>query len=151
MPSGVDMDFNSNETSYDDHRISTGVPQLLKDFQSGEKFPHDALMDQFENSGVDFTKGCFVGQEVVSRMQHRGTARNRFVLASSESALEANSPLCVGDKVVGTVASTCDGMGLALVRVDRVSSAMADGETIKAEGKPVQLKIPEFVSFGWQA
>ena len=45
------------------------------DFIYGDAFPHEADMDRLH--GVDFDKGCFVGQEVVSRMQHRGTARTR--------------------------------------------------------------------------
>ena len=52
-----------------------------EDYAYGDTFPHEALMDQF--GGVDFKKGCYVGQEVVSRMQHRGTARNRVVMVSA--------------------------------------------------------------------
>ena len=59
--------------AYHAHRIALGVPEGGKDFLFGDAFPHEALMDQL--NGVDFDKGCYVGQEVVSRMQHRGTAR----------------------------------------------------------------------------
>ena len=54
-----------------------GVPEGGKDYALGDTFPHEANMDLLD--GVSFSKGCFVGQEVVSRMQHRGTARKRVV------------------------------------------------------------------------
>ena len=53
------------------------MPRGGLDFVYGDAFPHEADMDQL--AGVDFDKGCYVGQEVVSRMEHRGTARNRVV------------------------------------------------------------------------
>ena len=61
---------------YHAHRIALGVPEGGKDYVLGDTFPHEADMDQL--NGVSFSKGCFVGQEVVSRMQnraHRAQAR----------------------------------------------------------------------------
>ncbi|MBL6431364.1 MAG: tRNA-modifying protein YgfZ [Alphaproteobacteria bacterium] len=57
------------------------------DFQPGDAFPHDADMDDLH--GVAFDKGCFVGQEVVSRMQHRGTARRRIVRVEADAPSRA--------------------------------------------------------------
>ena len=65
--------------AYHAHRIALGVPEGGVDFIYGQAFPHDADMDQL--GGVDTHKGCYVGQEVVSRMEHRGTARRRIVVA----------------------------------------------------------------------
>ena len=62
-------------SAYEGHRIALGIPHGGVDFQYGDAFPHEADMDQL--GGVDFTKGCYVGQEVVSRMEHRGSARTR--------------------------------------------------------------------------
>ena len=61
--------------AYEAHRIALGVPRGGLDFIYGDAFPHETDMDQL--AGVDFDKGCYVGQEVVSRMEHRGTARTR--------------------------------------------------------------------------
>ena len=63
--------------NYEQHRIVCGVPKGGVDFIYGDAFPHETNMDRLH--GVDFDKGCYVGQEVVSRMQHRGTARTRTV------------------------------------------------------------------------
>ena len=65
----------STAADYEAHRIALGVPRGGLDFIYGDAFPHEADMDQLD--GVDFDKGCYVGQEVVSRIEHRGTARNR--------------------------------------------------------------------------
>src|SRR5262249_41253660 len=58
---------------YEAHRIALGVPRGGVDFVYGDTFPHESDMDQLH--GVDFDKGCFVGQEVVSRIEHRAIAR----------------------------------------------------------------------------
>src|ERR1700680_2716175 len=76
---------------YEAHRIALGVPQGGLDFCYGDAFPHETDMDQL--GGVDFTKGCYVGQEVVSRMEHRGTARSRAVpVAYDDFAPDAGMP-----------------------------------------------------------
>ena len=67
----------STPPAYEAHRIALGVPRGGLDFIYGDAFPHETDMDQL--GGVDFDKGCFVGQEVVSRIEHRGTARTRVV------------------------------------------------------------------------
>ena len=69
---------------YHAHRIALGVPEGGKDYAFGDTFPHEANLDLL--NGVSFTKGCFVGQEVVSRMQHRGTARKRVVIVEARHA-----------------------------------------------------------------
>ena len=68
---------DGDEADYTAHRIKNGIPQGGYDFEYGDAYPHEVLMDQF--GGVDFKKGCYVGQEVVSRMQHRGTAKKRII------------------------------------------------------------------------
>ena len=76
----------SRATKQDYHafRIGLGVPEGGRDYAFGDAFPHEALFDQL--NGVDFDKGCFVGQEVVSRMEHRGTARKRIVPVDGDGA-----------------------------------------------------------------
>src|SRR4029450_9095010 len=66
-----------SENDYNAMRIAQGVPQGGRDYAYGHAFPHEAMFDQLQ--GVDFEKGCFVGQEVVARMEHRGTARKRIL------------------------------------------------------------------------
>ena len=112
--------------AYEAHRIAAGVPRGGLDFMYGDAFPHETNMDRLH--GVDFDKGCYVGQEVVSRMQHRGTARTRTVRVLLEDfAPEAGTAILAADKPVGTMGSTAGHHGLALLRVDRAADALAAG------------------------
>ena len=132
---------------WNNHRISLGVPDGGKDFAYDDAFPHEALLDQL--GGVDFRKGCYVGQEVVSRMEHRGTARNRIVPVVfiegivSEWGLEAQA----GGKTIGRVGSTGQGRGLALLRLDRVTDAMAAGQELSAGGLAFRVEKAGFARF----
>jgi folate-binding protein YgfZ len=83
------------DKEYEAHRIALGAPRGGLDFQYNDAFPHEADMDQL--NGIDFEKGCYVGQEVVSRVEHRGTARKRVIpVTFQDFAAEAGVPVKVG-------------------------------------------------------
>jgi tRNA-modifying protein YgfZ len=135
-----------NEGAYHAHRIALGVPEGGKDFAYGDAFPHEALMDQI--GGVDFDKGCYVGQEVVSRMQHRALARTRIVpLVYEGEAAAPGSEVLAGARSLGRTGSAANGRGLATLRLDRVADALAAGETLRAGGRPVRVEIPAWAGF----
>jgi len=128
--------------AYDAHRIVSGVPRGGLDFMYGDAFPHETNMDRLR--GVDFEKGCYVGQEVVSRMQHRGTARTRTIRVILESASpEPGAAILAGDKSVGTMGSTSGPHGLALIRVDRVADALAAGLPLTSGGLAIRVAEPD--------
>jgi folate-binding protein YgfZ len=132
--------------AYDAHRIALGVPRGGLDFVYGDAFPHETNMDQL--NGVDFAKGCFVGQEVVSRMQHRGTARTRVLPVRYDAfAPDAGVPVEAGEKRVGTMGSSTGGRGLAILRLDRVADAIAAGVPLTAGGVTLQVEKPDWASF----
>ncbi|WP_395382673.1 YgfZ/GcvT domain-containing protein [Mesorhizobium sp. UC22_110] len=127
-------------------RLSQGVAESGPDYALNDAFPHDVLLDQLD--GVGFKKGCFIGQEVVSRMQHRGTARRRVLLVEAASALPASgTELTVNGRPVGTLGSVSGTRGLAIARIDRVKAAMDAGQEISAEGVAVSLAIPSWARF----
>ncbi len=134
---------------YEAHRIVSGLPELGRDFDPESVFPHEALMDQFARGGVDFRKGCYVGQEVVSRMQHRGTARSRFVQISGNDLPVVGTPVTAESRAIGTMGSSVTGQGLALIRLDRAAEAMAAGTDILAGNAVITPSLPPFVSFDW--
>jgi folate-binding protein YgfZ len=137
-----------DEAAYEAHRIALGIPRGGCDFTYGDAFPHEADMDQL--NGVDFDKGCFVGQEVVSRMQHRGTVRNRVVPVSLDGDAPApGTPVVVGDKIVGAMGSATDGRGLALLRLDRVADAMGAGLSLFAGTASLHPVKPVWAKFPW--
>lgn len=132
------------------HRIACAIPEASLDYEWGDHFPHDANFDQM--GAIGFQKGCFVGQEVVSRMKHRGTARRRIVQVQSTAALPANgTPILADGKLVGTIRSTNEVMGLAAVRIDKVAAAHTADIPLLANGLVVKLVLPDWVDFGWGA
>jgi folate-binding protein YgfZ len=131
---------------YEMHRIALGVPRGGLDFSYNDAFPHEACMDQL--GGVDFDKGCYVGQEVVSRMQHRGTVRTRVMPVDfPEFAPEDGLALEAGGKPLGTMGSAAGGHGLALMRLDRASDALAKGVPIVAGGIELHPRKPDWARF----
>jgi hypothetical protein len=131
---------NASFDDYEAHRIGLGVPAGGADFAYADIFPHDANLDLLH--GVDFDKGCYVGQEVVSRMRHRGGARKRIVrLAFAGAAPERGTPIMAGDLAVGALGSAAaDGRALALVRLDRVEDARSAGRALTAGGVAVEIE-----------
>lgn len=134
--------------AYEAHRIALGVPRGGEDFMYGDAFPHEADMDQL--AGVDFEKGCYVGQEVVSRVEHRASARSRVVpIAYDEFAPSSGLPVTAGEKQIGHLGSTARGHGLALLRLDRVEDALASGTPLLCGGIPLRIVKPAWATFPW--
>lgn len=135
-------------SDYDAHRIALGVPQGGVDFEYGDAFPHESDMDQL--GGVDFAKGCYVGQEVVSRIEHRGIARTRAVPVRYDGAApQAGTAVIAGGREVGTMGSAAQGRGVALVRLDRLAEAVSRGEAITSGGVPIRLVKPDWARFAF--
>ncbi|TJV07331.1 MAG: folate-binding protein YgfZ [Mesorhizobium sp.] len=129
-------------------RIAHGIAESGADYALGDAFPHDVLLD--ETGGVGFRKGCYVGQEVVSRMQHRGTARRRVLIVQSELPLPAaGTELTVEGRPVGALGSSAGTTGLAIARIDRVKAALDAGRPILAGDVPVTLIIPTWAKFSF--
>jgi tRNA-modifying protein YgfZ len=133
---------------YEAHRIALGVPRGGVDFGYGDAFPHEADMDQF--GGVDFAKGCYVGQEVVSRMEHRGIARTRAVpIRYDGAAPQAGDVVLAGERQVGVMGSAADGHGVALLRLDRVAEALSHGEALTGGGVAIRVVKPDWAHFAF--
>src|ERR1700733_2784236 len=131
---------------YEAHRIALGVPRGGADFSYGVAFPHEADMDQL--GGVDFAKGCYVGQEVVSRMEHRGIARTRILPVRYRGpAPQPGEPITSGRRQIGTMGSASAGHGLALLRIDRMAEALREGEPLVAAGVAVEPLKPDWAHF----
>jgi folate-binding protein YgfZ len=128
---------DANLADYEALRISLGVPKGGVDFAYGDAFPHDVNMDLLH--GVDFEKGCYVGQEVVSRMKHRGGVRKRIArVRLDDSAPAAGAAVMDGELHVGTLGSSAGRDALALLRLDRVEEAKAAGRGLSVAGVGVE-------------
>jgi tRNA-modifying protein YgfZ len=139
------------DDDYHAHRIALGVPEAGKDFAIGDTFPHEADLDLL--NGVSFEKGCFIGQEVVSRMRHRGNVRKRvvpvevLVEAEAEAPLRSGAPVMLGEAEIGRIGSVAGARALALIRLDRAAEAAAKGQALLADGVAVGLRKPTWATF----
>ncbi|KFL29128.1 hypothetical protein JP75_23150 [Devosia riboflavina] len=130
----------SDDTAYHTARIGNGILHQGNDFPPNDTFAHDIGMDILD--GIDFVKGCYVGQEVVSRMKHRGTARRRPVIVSGIDA-PAGTPVIAGGREAGTIGQVVDGKAVAILRLDRIT----DPDAVTVDGKPVTLALPAWATY----
>ena len=124
-------------------RIAAGIANAGADYATQDAFPHDVLLDK--NGGLSFKKGCYVGQEVVSRMQHRSTPRRRVVIVSADAALPpTGTTITANDKAIGALGTVQGKSALAIVRIDKAGEAMANGIPLFAGDVPVTMVLPEW-------
>ena len=127
--------------AYRTHRVALGIPEGGADWIYGDAFVHDANLDLLH--GVDFAKGCYVGQEVVSRVHHRGSARKRIVsVRFLGDCPPAGTELLAGNTRIGAVTSIAGRRGLASVRIDRLEEAAATGAALTAGDTLVEIMLP---------
>jgi folate-binding protein YgfZ len=144
----IGSDYGAETAAFYHHRrVRLGIPEIGKDYAPQSTFPHEILLDQL--GGVDFRKGCYVGQEVVSRMEHRGTARTRALPVRFEGGfgVVGGSGILAGERALGSVGESFGDHAIGLVRLDRLAEAIAAGETIRAGGAPIVIEQPDFVRF----
>ncbi|WP_018182527.1 YgfZ/GcvT domain-containing protein [Kaistia granuli] len=142
----------ATEADYHAWRTGLTVPEGGRDFSFGDAFPHDVDMDDL--GGLDFRKGCYVGQEIVSRMEHRGTARRRAVAVTSAAPLPpAGSSIEADGKPIGTLGGSfgtdTGTAGIGLIRLDRAKSALDQGIAVTSGGVPLAIALPPFARFDW--
>jgi tRNA-modifying protein YgfZ len=139
LPRPAAVAIGGGVEAFEAHRIRLGVPRGGVDFAYADVFPHDANLDLLH--GVDFEKGCYVGQEVVSRMRHRGTSRKRIVrLALAAAAPAPGAPVLAGETPVGTLGSAADRLALAMLRLDRVEDARVAGSGLTVGGVAARIE-----------
>jgi folate-binding protein YgfZ len=120
--------------AYEAHRLASGVPGPA-DWGEDRTYPIEANFDLLH--GVDFKKGCFVGQETTSRMKRRGTIKTRMALIGFDGeSPPSGSELLAGDLRAGEVLSAGKGLAMAFVRLDRLESGalqLTDGRAWRVE------------------
>ena len=147
---GGDECDSATQDEYHAHRIGLGAPEGGKDYAFGDAFPHEALFDQL--NGVSFSKGCYVGQEVVARMQNRSTPRRRIVPVVAQSELPPpGSAITAAGVEIGTLGSTAGRRGLAPIRIDRVAEFKAKGEALRAGDVIIDVELPAWATFSLEA
>lgn len=136
-----DFDDADGLATYEAHRVACGVPKGGVDFVYGDAFVHDVNMDLLH--GVDFEKGCYVGQEVVSRVHHRNSARKRVVrLHFYGDVPAAGSAVQAAGTILGELTSLTGHEGLATLRIDRLADAEASTTPITVNETLVSVSLP---------
>lgn len=131
-------------TDYENRRLGLGVPDLSRDAGPEEVFGLEALLEELH--GVDFHKGCFVGQENVSRMKRRATTRRKFCAVAFEGEPPAfGTPITAGTATIGDVRTGKQGRAIALLRLDRAQEAEESGQALMAADRPVRLEPPPWL------
>ena len=123
---------------YHAHRIALGVPEGGLDWDFGDAYPHEANFDLLK--GVSFIKGCYVGQEIVARMQHKTVIRKRVVPVTGARDLADDRPEITANGVaIGKLGSVAGNAGLAMLRLDRAAEFTDKGVALMAGSVPVTL------------
>jgi hypothetical protein len=129
---------------YEVNRLALGVPDLARDAAPEEVFAGEALLEEL--NGVAFDKGCFVGQENVSRMKRRATTRKKFCpIVFEGEAIAYGTPVLAGEAEIGSVRTGAAGRAMALVRLDRALDAASEGKPLTAAGRSVRLDPPSWL------
>ncbi|GAA5103763.1 folate-binding protein [Bartonella jaculi] len=126
-------------------RVRYAIAESDQDYEIGKVFPHDINYDQI--NGLAFDKGCYIGQEVVSRMHHRRAARRRVLVVRSQHELTSKSSVEAGTKVLGHLGTCAANEALALMRIDQVKDAMDNNISFTVDNVPVTISIAENMNF----
>ncbi len=125
---------------YDLHRLSHGVPDVVRDVLSDRVYALEANFDLL--NAIDFRKGCFVGQETTSRMKRRSVVKSRMVPLRFDGAPPpAGAEVLSGALRAGVVSSGAEGIALGLMRLDRAVDA-----DLSVDGQPVRLDVPDWLT-----
>lgn len=126
---------------YERLRLALGVPDLARDAGPDEVFAGEALLEEL--NGVAYDKGCFIGQENVSRMKRRATTRKKFCPIEFDGPTPAyGTPIQAGGADLGSVRTGMEGRAIALLRLDRALTATAP---LTAAGRSVRLDPPAWL------
>ena len=131
----------ASPSDYARHRRSLGVSEIAADGLADRIYAVEANLDLL--NGVDFHKGCFIGQETTSRMYRRGGAKNRILPFTGPKDAKAGDEILFGELRAGEVVACEDGQGLALMRLDRSEGALS------VRGAPLILSPPHWMASVW--
>jgi hypothetical protein len=125
----------ADEAAREARKLALGVPGPA-DWGSDQTYPIEANFDLLH--GIDFKKGCFVGQETTSRMKRRGQIKSRMLPIAFDGPPPAiGAEVLAGELRAGEVTSVGEGRAIALVRLDRAANG-----GLTAGGHPVRLERP---------
>jgi len=136
LPPGAEL---ADEDAYDAHRLALGAPDPARDCQPDRTYPIEADFDLL--NGIDFKKGCYVGQETTSRMKRRGGIRSRMLpIVFDGPPPPQGAEVLAGELRAGEALSGREGRAMALLRLDRI-----EGAALSVDGRPARVDAPAWM------
>ena len=134
----------TDQSSYEKEKINLGIAEIGSDIKPGEIFPMEANIDYLK--GIDFKKGCFIGQEVSSRMYRKGNAKKRIVTFRSNDNFTNNEEIVYNDRIIGRMINKIDDCGIALIKIETITNLKVKTLSITSENekKNMVISFPEF-------
>jgi folate-binding protein YgfZ len=138
--------FEQVEAGLHDYtRLCLGLPDGSRDLAIDKAFPMENGFDAL--NGIDWKKGCYVGQEMTARMRYRATRRRQLLpVEITGTAPAPGTPVMQGDKDAGEMRSSADGIGLALLRIDALERLGQEGATLTADGATLSPLRPPWLA-----
>ena len=134
------VQLENNRTTYDTLRISLGIPDTGKELIADKSMPLESGFDELH--GINFEKGCYVGQEVTARMKHRHLVKKRLFPITVKDDVTAGAVVKCADVDAGEIRSVLNGRGIALLRLDLVEKG-----NLTVNGVPVRPEKPDWAAF----
>jgi hypothetical protein len=136
----------ADKTVWDVHRMRLGLPDGSRDMT-----PQKTLLLEggfAELNGIDWQKGCFLGQELTARTRYRGLVKKRLLPVAIEGeAPEPGTPLLLGDAQVGELCSRAGSIGLAMIRLEAVEQLNRQGGALRAGTARLTPMKPDWAKF----
>ncbi|MFO1187957.1 MAG: folate-binding protein [Alphaproteobacteria bacterium] len=141
-PRSTEQD-SADEAAYTAHRLAVGVPESAAELGIEKLFLLEANAEELH--GVDFRKGCYVGQELTSRMKRKAELKKRLLPLAIAGEAAPGANVTADEEILGQVIGGRRGIAFALLRLDRVAAARAAGAPIKIAGTPADLRVPAYL------
>jgi len=130
---------------YDAHRIMLGLPDSSRDMIIDKSVLLENGFDEL--NGIDWQKGCYMGQEVTARTKHRGLLKKRLMPVSFEGAApDPGTAIMAGDREIGEMRSSCDSMGLALIKLEYLDKDAKPSTPLTANGSSLTPVKPSWMT-----
>ena len=132
----------SDAAAYDRLRLSLGVPDGSRDLTIEKAILLESGFDEL--NGVDWQKGCYIGQELTARTKYRALIKKRLMPVTVDGPLPPpGTPVMAGDQEAGEMRSGRDGVGLALLRLE----AVTESKPLTAAGAKLTPQKPAWANF----
>jgi len=128
--------------AWDALRLGLGVPDGSRDMPIDKALLLENGFDEL--GGVDFNKGCYMGQELTARTKYRGLVKKRLLPVGFDGAAPApGTPIMAGEVEAGEMRSANGGKGVAIIRIEHLNAPLSAGGTALSVAVPDWVRLPE--------